>query len=391
VAGGNQPVDGTTQPCPLTECAALISCLDGRNFAVKGIDAEVVGGPPAKPTDEQGAAEFEHLKPPDKDYTAKVTLSGDLLKKYVWKDKDGATADLTQFIAGADEVLYRFRLVCLARPKVKVVWQEDNKAIGDVGVKFQQADADKYTLSNTKKEDGIAALAEGDPGVKPGDYTVAFPTGIEHCVVVEGAGISIEEASTATFVFHVKKFFVGFELRDQFDNEISGLNWVMRYPDGAKKDTGKFEDTDKGLVKKDQIPDGNYTFSVKAVFGSAWGATPLVIGQDVKLSANATGFDPNTEMKFEIFDACVPSGTALDTVTGKTVEDPNTPLVEVTWKPDAEKLKKVMSGAVIFVASVETSKTYSTAAAIGQKQAFDVKDSAGHSLETMVDFTFSGG
>jgi hypothetical protein len=40
---------------------------------------------------------------------------------------------------------------------------------------------------------------------------------------------------------------------------------------------------------------------------------------------------------------------------------------------------------------VETSRTYSTAAAIGQKQAFDVKDSAGHSLETMVDFTFSGG
>jgi hypothetical protein len=65
-------VEGASRPCPLKECAALVYCLDGAYTAVKGVDAEVVGQGGPKPTDEQGTAEFLHLKPPNKGYTAKV-------------------------------------------------------------------------------------------------------------------------------------------------------------------------------------------------------------------------------------------------------------------------------------------------------------------------------
>ena len=390
-SGADDEVDGASQSCPLKECAALIYCIDGQYMAVKGIDAEVVGEGGPKPTDEQGTAEFLNLKPPNKDYTAKVTLKGDSLKKYVWTDTDAASTQFTQNIAPADEALYKFRLVTLARPKVKVLWKDGDKPIGGVGVKFQVAAADKYTLSNTGKDDGIAQLADQDPGVKPGDYMVAFPTGIEHCEVVEDPGITVDEASTSTFLFHVEKFFVSFQLKDQFDEDISGLDWVLRYPDGQQKDSGKFGDSDKGTVKKDQIPKGDYIFAVKVVFQPEWAETDLEIGKDATLSANAAGFDPNTDVKFEIFDSCVLSGSALDTVTGKTGADPNEPEVKVTWKPDAEKLKKVTSGAVVFVASVGDLKATSGAAAISGKQTFDVKDSEGHPVETTVDFTFSSG
>jgi hypothetical protein len=388
---GADEVDGASQPCPLKECAALVYCLDGSYMAVKGIDAEIVGAGGPKPTDEQGTAEFLHLKPPNKDYTAKVTLKGDSLKKYVWRDTDAASTEFTQNIGPADEELYKFRLIALARPQVKVLWKDGDKPIGDVGVKLQAGSVDKYTLSNTGKDDGIAKLADQDPGVKPGGYTVAFPTGIEHCEVVEDPGISVEEATTATFLFHVEKFFVSFQLKDQFDEDILGLDWVLRYPDGKQKDSGKFGDSDKGTVKKDQVPKGDYIFAVQVVFAPEWAETDLEIGKDVVLRANAAGFDANTDVKFEIFDSHVLSGSALDTVTGKTGADPNDPTVEATWKPDAEKLKKVASGAVVFVASAGAIQATSGAAAISGKQTFDVKDSDGQPVETTVDFTFSGG
>src|SRR5260370_1026779 len=168
-SGGADEVDGASQPCPLKECAALVYCLDGSYMAVKGIDAEVVGEGGPKATDEQGTAEFLHLKPPNKDYTANVTLKGDSLKKYVWSDT--------------------------------------------------------------------------------------------------------EEASTATLLFHVEKFFVSFQLKDQFDQDISGLDWVLRYPDGKQKDSGKFGDSDKGTVKKDQVPKGDYIFAVQVVFDPEWAET----------------------------------------------------------------------------------------------------------------------
>src|SRR5205823_6480723 len=104
---------------------------------------------------------------------------------------DNASTEFTQFIGKTDEELYKFRLICLARPEIKVLWQTDNSVIGNVGVKLQQDGGDKYTLSNTDAHTGITKLADGDTGVKPGGYAVAFPTGIEHCVVVESANISI--------------------------------------------------------------------------------------------------------------------------------------------------------------------------------------------------------
>jgi hypothetical protein len=207
--------------------------------------------------------------------------------------------------------------------------------------------------------------------------------------VEEDPGITIEEASADTYLFHIKKFFVSFELKDQFGKAVTSLDWILHYPDGQKKDSGTFADTSS--VKKDLVPDGDYKFSVKLAFAPAWEYKPLEIGKDVKLSASVTGLDAETEVKFEIYDACVPSGTALDTVTGKTGDDVGNPVVEVVWKPDAEKLKKVASGTVLFVASAGTLKTISEAAAISGKQAFDVADADGAPLETTVDFCYSGG
>jgi hypothetical protein len=389
--GGSQEVDGAIQPCPLTECAALIYCVGGpNNFAVKGIDAEVTNGPATKPTNDEGLAEFLKLKPPNQDYTAKVTLKDDDLKKYIWKDTDAASTQTTRYIAGADEGWFKFRLIFLARPKVRVLWQADNSAIKDVGVKLKQADADKYTLSNTGP-DGIAKTADTDKGVKPGDYTVDFPTGIDHCEVVEDPGITIVEDGAKTYTFHIVKFYVSFQLKDQFTQAVSGLDWVLLYPDKTKKDTGKFGDPDAGTIKKDQIPKGDYIFSVKLVFDPEWDDDALEIGKDAKMSASATGFDANTDVKFEIFDSCVISGGALDTVTGKTGADPNNPVVEVVWKPDADKLKKVTSGAVVFVASVGALKTTSEAVPISGKQTFDVKDASGSPLETQVFCSFCSG
>ena len=92
--GGDIPVNGAIVPCPLTKCEAVVYCIDGRFMAVDEIEA-IVGSEPAKPTDKMGTASFPDLKPPDQNYTATVTLKGDALKKYIWRDQDGATNTMT--------------------------------------------------------------------------------------------------------------------------------------------------------------------------------------------------------------------------------------------------------------------------------------------------------
>ncbi len=69
------PVDSATLPCPLKECSAVIFCIDRGFIAVEGVYAEIVGVPGTKATDKTGTVEFLALKPPNRDYTAKVTLS----------------------------------------------------------------------------------------------------------------------------------------------------------------------------------------------------------------------------------------------------------------------------------------------------------------------------
>jgi hypothetical protein len=394
----NNAIDSSGSLCKTDQCGAVIYCIYGKASAIPGIDAQIVGQP-SKPTGDQGTAEFSPLTPPDKDYTAKVTFQGENLKKYVWCDTDDASTQLTQYIGNHNTEVFKFRAICLVRPRIQLRWKthdkDNDKAVGAVGVKLKQADAEKFTLSDTDADEGIAKLADADKGVKPGDYTVAFPTGLDLdlCTVEEPLDITIGDASPDPFLFHIIKFYVGFQIKDQFDEPVSDLQWVLHYPDGKKKESGTLKDDDPevGIVKKDPVPDGTYKFAVKLVFNPTWEFKDLEIDKEVKLSVSATGFDPDTEIKFEIFDSCVLSGDALDSVTDKTAADIDNPAVTVTWKPDAVKLEKVTSGAVVFVASVDTFKTFSDAAPISGKRTFDVKGPDDAPLETTVDFNFSGG
>ncbi len=103
--------------------------------------------------------------------------------------------------------------------KSKCFGEADDKPIGNVGVNLG---AGAYTLTNTDAQTGLAKLDGSVRGVKPDTYTVAFPKGIDHCEIVEPTDILVEDDSNRTFLFHIRKFYVSFQLTDQFD--------VRRFP-----------------------------------------------------------------------------------------------------------------------------------------------------------------
>ncbi len=114
-------------------------------------------------------------------------------------------------------------------------------------------------------------------------------------------------------------------------------------------------------------------------------------GTPVKLTVSATGFDPGADVKFEIFDSCRTSGAALDDVTGKTPDDVDNHVVEVSWTPDAQKLKDVSSGSLAFVASAGGLKTVSAPARISIMHSFDIKDADGNPLTAGGEVLFFSG
>jgi len=397
----SRELDDPTAPCPLKECGITVWCSGATDSkALKDVDVKVTPSGASKPTDDNGTAEFEHLKPPNQDYTVTVTLKGSNAEDYYWDDEDGGNAtpdQLTKNVAGGAIELYIFDALKLAHPKIQLTWEADGAAVKDVAVKLKGGKPKSGEKSFTKTDpSGLSNVPSGEPGLRPDSYTVTFPSGLEHCEIKDvennAPQIDVEAASTKTFPFVVRKYYIKFQVKDQFGDAVSAAGYLLTYPKGKDPESGNLEET--GLVEKDQVPKGDHTFAVKTIYGLSWGAageagaTKLTVGTAGKLSAKLSGFANGTDVTFQIFDACKPSGEPLDTATGKVKGDTS---AEADWTPDAGKLKDVKSGRLVFVAKVDSQQEISAPVPIEAKQTFQVTGPDSHPLATSLVLKFTGG
>jgi hypothetical protein len=179
---------------------------------------------------------------------------------------------------------------------------------------------------------------------------------------------------------------VEFTITDPFDDPFPGLDWVLIYPDGTTKKTGKLGAD--GIVKESSVPPGNYQLVFKIVSAARWGAPQIEVGKEVKLEALAAGFDPATAGKFEIFDARATDGKPLAKVSGKVSA---ARVLEGSFTPDEAAMKDVKSGALVFRAKIGESSAMSAAAPLLIKHGFELSDEAGPLADTELVALFSDG
>lgn len=183
-----------------------------------------------------------------------------------------------------------------------------------------------------------------------------------------------------------------FAITDQFGAPVSGLNYVLTFPQGKKRIENKLSNT--GVVEG-KGPKGEYEFALKQIFSARWGTKnevvkTLEVGKEVRLTAQLTGYGEGTNVTFEIFDACNPIGKPLDSIESKSGGTE----VTANWQPDAQKLKGVNSGHVVFIAKAggkqDATEAMSPPALIEAKQSYTIVGPDGKALKTKLTLHFSG-
>ena len=383
----SQGLKPPVQPCqpPVAKCGVAVYVyigtdshppLQGAGTAVAKSGTDPGAG--GTPTNGNGLADYTGLDPAT--YTAKVTLTAQQLIDYAWPNTNDAFTEQTQGIAALAHPLLPFKVIPLARPLIQVLWQEDKSAVPGVKVTLKTDTAYSDTDGS-----GLSQLPGGVRGFRAGEYPVKFVFDTQNIELLDGREIVVPQGSTETEVFHVQKCWVEFVVSDQFEDPFAaGVDFVLTYPGGSRTETGTLP-TD-GKLKRD-CPPGQYKLALKLLYQAKWGGTPAKVGEETTLSVQATGYQAS-EISFEIFDGCSPTGAALDTVTASSLTGKT---AEAKWTPDEQKLSAVTSGAVIFAAKAGKSVAYSPPIPILGKRTFNVAGPTGAPLSTQLVLTFSDG
>jgi hypothetical protein len=179
---------------------------------------------------------------------------------------------------------------------------------------------------------------------------------------------------------------VEFEITDHWDEPFKDLEWVLIWPDGKTKKSGKLGAD--GTVKESSVPAGSYQLLFKIVSAARWGDARVEVGKEVKLLATASGFDPGASGKFEIFGDRALDRKPLAKIDG-TVSAAR--VLEGKWTPDEGALKDVATGKLVFRARMGTSQAMSSAVPVVKKHSFDLDTSEGPLPDTTVCVRFSDG
>jgi hypothetical protein len=387
--------------CPLLKCAITVYVREVKEphdaIAKANVTAEGAG---TKDTDQLGFADFKGLAVKDDPWVVKVDLKR-LARDYAWGDEDDPVSRQSKTIPGGIDKFYLFEVMRRCWPIIEVMWWDEkegkpdpSKKISGVGVVIEgpYTDPTETDLGKTAAN-GRVLWKRSETGKRRGPYQVHFTfdgtEAAKYCEVVESKQINVDAGCNFTtppevvFPFSVRKFWYSFTVKDNFDQPVGGLDYRLTFPgsSGEQPKKGKLPETGK---VSDPGPKGAYKFAVKLLSDAKWTSpTPLEIGKEAQLGFKATGFDPNTEITVQIFDACVLTGDALDTITPK----PKTPAdggeLTAKWTPDAGKLKSVKSGAVVFVAKAAEALgqvLVSPPAVVVDKQKFEVKDGQGNGV-----------
>jgi len=375
----NRQAKGAKQKCPLKQTGIIVLVMRGDNEEmIKDVDV-ALKGPKAgkKSTDRDGMAKFDERKAGT--YTITSTLPKALKKDYAEPD------EVQKSLSWEMYAIAYIVVEPLPRPTIKLLREDDNKPVPDVGVTLAR-ESEKFDLGRTSAG-GLAEWGRSKSGLKEGDYTVSFAfkkEEAEHLEITDMRSVPLTAGEDNVFPFHVRECWVEFTVKDQFDQAVSGLDYVLTFPYGNKTKQAKITD---GKVRE-KVPPGKYQFALKMVVDAAWKDTPLEADQKTTLLVWATGYDPGTEITIEIFDACGLSLAPLDAFRAKlTGAYPQ----EVDWTPRTATLKKLTSASLLFTAKIGTSAATSGRALINSRQLFELKDERGLPLNTNLVLRFADG
>ncbi|MBT7304493.1 MAG: hypothetical protein HN849_33480 [Victivallales bacterium] len=343
----SRSVGKSIQKCPLKRTGIIVLVIRMPDETmIEGATVDFAGPKAAKmTTGSSGIAKLDWT--PAGTYTITVGLAKGLLNDYA--------PPPVQRPISVTLGSYRIILVPvkrLARPKIRVLRASDDKPVPDVEVKLSGTAL--CNLGTTTKT-GLAQVGRKDRGLKPGPYRVSLKVpgkkpseyGIEGSV-----DISLPAGCEDTFTFRIRPCWIEFIVTDQFNDRVSGVEYVLVYPEEKKTKKGQLKE---GRVREDG-PPGIYQLFLKYISYAAWDEIPLEIDKKVKLKAAVTGFDEGTAVTFDIYDSLDLRAGPVDTVTAKLGKKPH---VEVEWTPTAEKLKNATSGALVFTVRAGKSQAVS--------------------------------
>lgn len=358
---GKKDTGSSKGKCPLAETGLLVAVVrvDNRR-GVKGAIVDIQGKTPFnKKTDDDGLALFKPLEPDT--YKIEVTLPDSLDDTFI------KPQGRTQAVTLGNCPICVIHVDRCARPKIKLQWQETQKPVGGVGVTIPGTDHD---FGDTAPADGTAQLSQDQPGIPPGTYTLNFNRKTKELVNAEvidaDKPIKLPSGCRDTFTYEMRKSWVEFVIYDQFNSLVSDMEYTLTFPDGKTVKNGKLKD---GKVREEG-PPGQYKLALKFIYFTAWEYSPLKVGEPVKLVVRLNGYDKDTDVVFEIYDACGLSKAPLDTVRTK-VADSET--IEAPWTPAPAQLANATSGSLVLIVRVGKCRAISNAATIMEKQKFEIK------------------
>ncbi|MEP7123552.1 MAG: hypothetical protein ABJE95_21670 [Byssovorax sp.] len=179
---------------------------------------------------------------------------------------------------------------------------------------------------------------------------------------------------------------VEFVITDHLGDALPDLEWVLVYPDGKTKKTGKLGED--GKVSQTSVPPGSYQLLFKIVSAARWGDSRVQVDKEVKLLATAAGFDPGAPGKFEIFESSAVDKKPLARVDGKVNASR---VLEGAWTPTKDAVKDLTTSTLVFQARMAASNAVSSPAEIVIKHSFELEDDKGPLADTTVVARFSDG
>ncbi|HUT47256.1 MAG TPA: hypothetical protein VMX36_13310 [Sedimentisphaerales bacterium] len=358
---GRKDKSKSKQKCPIAETGLLVAVVrtDNRRVvkeAIVDIQGKTLFN---KKTDDDGLALFKPLEPDT--YKIEVTLPDSLDDTFI------KPQEKTQAVTMGNCPICVMHVDRCARPRIKLQWQETKKPVGGVGITIPGTNHD---FGETTPADGKAQLQSDQPGILPGTYTLHFNLKSKDLVNAEvidaNKPIKLPSGCRETFTYELRKSWVEFVINDQFNTLVSDMEYTLTFPDGK---TVKHGNLANGKIREEG-PPGQYKLALKFIYFTAWEYSPLKVGEPVKLVAQLNGYDKDTDVVFEIYDACGLSKAPLDTVSTK-VTDSET--VEAPWTPVPAKLEKAASGSLVLIVRVGKCRAISNTATITEKQTFEIK------------------
>jgi hypothetical protein len=178
---------------------------------------------------------------------------------------------------------------------------------------------------------------------------------------------------------------VEFEITDTFGDPVSGVGYVLYFPDGSKKEGTLGSD---GRVQESGVPPGTYRLELKTLTNARFGASRILVGEPIKLFATAAGFAEGTSGTFEIYDYRGLAGDKIATIDGSVG---GKGALEGEWSPSKEDVNDLVGGKVLFVAKIGEAAATSARTPILIKQEFELEDDKGPIADTKILARFVSG